>query len=38
MGIDKYIGSTLFLLNNGMNFVTKNEAVIKILDFQNDNM
>ena len=36
LGIDKYMRSTLFLLYNGVNFVTKNNAVMKILDFQND--
>jgi len=35
-GIDKYMRSTLFLLYNGADFMTKNTAVMKILDFQND--
>ena len=31
---DKYMKSTLFLLYNGVDFMTKNNAIIKILDFQ----
>ena len=35
-GIYKYMRSILFLLYNGVGFVTKNTAAMKILDFQND--
>jgi len=35
-GIDKYMRSTLLVLYKGVDFVTKNNAVMKILDFQNN--
>ena len=35
-GINKYMRSNLFLLYNSVNFVMKNNVVMKILDFQND--
>ena len=37
MGIDKYMRSTsLLLLYNGVDFMMKITAVMKILEFQND--
>ena len=35
--LDEYMSTTLFLLYDGVNFVTKSNAIMKILDFQNKN-
>ena len=37
-GTRKYTSSTLYLLYDGVNFMTKNNVILKILDFQNDDM